>query len=220
MKTLIISDTHNKHKTIKNIDTDTELIIHCGDATNHYSPYRNVYEWNSFYSWFVNLPIKYKIYVPGNHDSYLYHNISYVKSMLPENFYILDRKFVTINDITFYGDPYTPNFGSWYFMDDEIGLKRTYEMLLDVDIDVVITHGPPFGIRDLAPPKRHCGSTSLMEFIANTQPKYHLFGHIHDENVIINNNGISVINNTKYINASYVNNEYQPNNKELIYINF
>jgi len=48
MKILVLSDTHGKHKQIKNIDLDTDMVIHCGDATNHYIPHRNYYEWFRF----------------------------------------------------------------------------------------------------------------------------------------------------------------------------
>ena len=46
------------------------------------------------------------------------------------------------------------------------------------------------------------------------QPKYHLFGHLHDEPLVFNN-GIKKIQNidTNFVNASIVNLSHKPVNK-------
>lgn len=219
MKILVLSDTHGKHKQVKNIDPDTDMVIHCGDATNHYIPHRNYYEWIRFIKWFTELPIKYKVYIPGNHDAYLYHHLNDAKDNLPENTFIIDRQFLTIEDITIYGDAYTLPFNNWFFMNDEIQLSRIYNMISDQEVDIVVTHGPPYGIRDLNDKGQHSGSKSLSEYVIKTKPKYHLFGHLHNVGSGIKNNGISVIDDVTYINASFVDMEHHPNGEDLIYIN-
>ena len=42
------------------------------------------------------------------------------------------------------------------------------------DIDILVTHYPPYGILD-----EGMGNTEILNFILHSQPKYHLFGHIH-----------------------------------------
>jgi Icc-related predicted phosphoesterase len=42
------------------------------------------------------------------------------------------------------------------------------------DIDIVVTHNPPYGILD-----ENMGSVNILNFIMKAKPKYHLFGHIH-----------------------------------------
>lgn len=42
------------------------------------------------------------------------------------------------------------------------------------DIDIVVTHNPPYGILD-----ENMGSVYILNFIMKAKPKYHLFGHIH-----------------------------------------
>lgn len=63
------------------------------------------------------------------------------------------------------------------------------------DIDILITHGPPKGVRDLSENMNgqleQCGDLSLMKWVASFRPKAHLFGHIHDMSGI-NNQGKSL----------------------------
>ena len=42
------------------------------------------------------------------------------------------------------------------------------------DIDIVVTHNPPYGILD-----ENMGSVNILNFIMKSKPQYHLFGHIH-----------------------------------------
>lgn len=52
------------------------------------------------------------------------------------------------------------------------------------DTDVLIVHGPPKGIRDLSHDKdgvlEFCGDGALMKAVLKLQPKFMLFGHIHN----------------------------------------
>jgi hypothetical protein len=42
------------------------------------------------------------------------------------------------------------------------------------DLDVLVTHMPPYGILD-----EEMGSLEILNFVLKSKPKYHLFGHIH-----------------------------------------
>lgn len=42
------------------------------------------------------------------------------------------------------------------------------------DIDILVTHYPPYGILD-----EGMGSVEILNFVLHSKPKYHLFGHIH-----------------------------------------
>ena len=59
---VVISDTHNLHQHLQIPDGD--VIIHAGDFTNKGS----LREVDAFANWFLGLPHRYKILVPGNHD--------------------------------------------------------------------------------------------------------------------------------------------------------
>jgi Icc-related predicted phosphoesterase len=42
------------------------------------------------------------------------------------------------------------------------------------DIDILVTHYPPYGILD-----EDMGSTEILNFVLKSRPQWHLFGHIH-----------------------------------------
>lgn len=63
-------------------------------------------------------------------------------------------------------------------------------------IDIVMTHGPPYGILDLAQRKTPVGCQDLLDRLEIIKPKYHLFGHLHESR------GRLTLGQTTYINAS------------------
>jgi len=67
MKLKILSDTHQFH--LDELQTKVDLLIHCGDATNYREEYSN--ERRYFCDWWLDYPAEYKVYVPGNRDSFL-----------------------------------------------------------------------------------------------------------------------------------------------------
>ena len=77
------------------------------------------------------------------------------------------------------------------------------------DIDVLITHSPPFGILDKTLRQR-TGCKELLKTVREIKPLAHIFGHIHEcggkkltkEEIL-------------FINASYVNEFYEPTNKPV-----
>jgi Icc-related predicted phosphoesterase len=57
--------------------------------------------------------------------------------------------------------------------------KRLYGQIPQ-DIDILISHGPPFGILDTAPISGlHEGCRELLDAATRVRPKLHVFGHIH-----------------------------------------
>ena len=83
---------------------------------------------------------------------------------------------------------------------------------IPVDTDVVITHGPPKGVRDLTINQEgdleQCGCTALMKrcWALRTSLKLVLFGHIHNSPDIKTNQGIAhySLTNTVFSNAACV----------------
>jgi hypothetical protein len=80
---------------------------------------------------------------------------------------------------------------------------------IPTDTDVLIVHGPPKGVRDLSFDRHgqleYCGDGSLMKAVMKIQPKYMLFGHIHDMTAIYNQ-GVSTFTKipTVFSNATCV----------------
>lgn len=202
---LAISDTHGMHNHLKLDLENVDCIIHSGDSTNYYDLYRNEREFDEFILWYANLPVKHKILIAGNHDGWSMknYNLEKVKSL---GITYLEHEYHEIDGVLFFGSPYTPTFGQWYHMKDRSKLNQYWEVLNE-GIDVLITHGPPKGILDLSEnPDRElemCGDKSLLRRVLKTKPKYHVFGHLHNNKECINQ-GIRVFENTTFINASCV----------------
>ena len=189
MKIWHISDTHGYHDLLK-VPSDIDMVIHSGDCSNPRDPYRNEPEVREFINWYKSLPIKYKVYVAGNHDSSIEKGLVTKKDFEDYNIIYLENEYVDIEHLTIFGSPYTPNFGNWSFMKDRNKLERMWRDAIHKSCDIVITHGPPKGILDVSENKDHqiefCGDKSLLNRILEIEPAYHLFGHIHNGGDIVN----------------------------------
>ena len=200
---LHISDTHCHHNGLELQLDNVETIMHTGDATNSRAPTINLMEWEKFIEWYASLPVKNKIYVPGNHDAACHHYRSFIKdSCAAADVHYLDKTAVEINGIVFYGDPTTPTFGSWYFMAERHKINRHWKMIPE-ETQVLLTHGPRKGFLDLTD-HGYVGDKSLGKRIdALPNLLLHCFGHIHDH-FEIKNNGILIRDGITYSNAACV----------------
>jgi predicted phosphohydrolase len=182
MRCTVISDTHNQHRRIRFFGEHdhSEMIIHAGDWTtrdkSHYD----------FLDWYSDLPYKYKILVAGNHD-YLVEEIGYEsfrQTCHELGIIYLEDTSVEIEGFKIHGSPWTPNFGSYSFMDDDFMLDR-YWQKIPLDTDILVTHGPRHGSGDkvahtysMSP---HVGSKTLWyRMLHDLNIKYHFYGHIHE----------------------------------------
>lgn len=198
MKLCIISDTHSRHHLIKELP-NADVIIHCGDISN----IGGEYEIYNFFYWFSNLiQFEYKIMIAGNHDFLFEKNKSLVLSMKPNNVIYLEDSEVIINNTKFYGTPVSKIFNNWAFNRDNKKLQKHWEAIPD-DVDVLITHEPPYGILDLGVSNKHIGSISLYNEVVNRiKPKLHCFGHAH------NSYGKIIKNDITFINSSILDSLY------------
>lgn len=208
MKIWHISDTHTYHDLLK-VPKGIDMVIHSGDCSNPRDPYNNEPEVREFIDWYSELPIKHKIYVAGNHDSSIEKGLVTKKDFEDYNITYLENDFAIIEGIKIFGSPITPTFGNWSFMRARHKLDRFWGDAMPVDIDILVTHGPPKGILDLSENVSHqlefCGDKSLLNKVLEIQPAYHLFGHIHNSGNIINA-GIQKLSicNTWFSNGSVV----------------
>ena len=203
-----ISDTHGYHDLLK-IPHYIDMVIHSGDCSNHRDPYNNEPEVRKFIDWYKELPVEYKIYIAGNHDSSIEKGLVTKKDFADNGIIYLENDYITIEGIKIFGSPHTPTFGNWSFMKDRVKLERLWSDAIHDDVDIVVTHGPSKGILDKAENRDHqlecCGDKSLLNRILEVQPSYHLFGHIHNNGDIINA-GIQKLSNytTLFSNGSVV----------------
>ncbi len=199
MKITLISDTHGKHHSPKLQVPDSEIIVHAGDFTSMGTLEQVI----DFLKWYSELPHPYKVLIGGNHDFLLEKNALLFKSLLPDNIIYLENESVEIEGIKIWGSPITPWFYDWAF-NRERGedIRRYWEQIPD-DVDILVTHGPPYGHGDKTLRGELVGCEDLLEFVLKIKPKYHVFGHIHEAY------GITQNESTTFINASCLNLNYQ-----------
>jgi Icc-related predicted phosphoesterase len=207
VKVVCISDTHGKHRQLQIPKGD--ILIHAGDITNIGE--LNILE--DFNTWLGELNFSNVICIAGNHDfCFSNENASISKEILTNAIY-LENSGVKINDINFWGSPVSPKFGRWAFGKDRGDeIKRFWDMI-PTSTDVLITHGPAYKILDMTMSGEYVGCQELRNFILNKiNPKFHIFGHIHEET------GILVKQNTTFINAAMLDEYYKARSKEYVQV--
>lgn len=188
MTILHISDTHGFHQNITNFD-GVDMVIHSGDCSNWRDVARNSIEVHDFLEWYMNVPVKHKIYVAGNHDTSIEKKIFKKENFSDRGIVYLEHDEVTICGLKIFGSPYTPTFNDWAFMKAREKINKAWESM-PTDTDILVTHGPPKGVRDLSEDEdgslKQCGCSALMKWVFRNKPKAHLFGHIHNMKNIMN----------------------------------
>jgi Icc-related predicted phosphoesterase len=187
MKIWHISDTHTYHGLLK-VPKNIDMVIFSGDATNPKNPYLNEDEMQNFIYWYSLLPIRYKIFVAGNHDTSIEKNFITKDDFTLLGIIYLENDWVEIEDLKIWGSPITPTFGEWAFMKARNNTHKIWDNIPD-DVDIAIIHGPPATILDLSYNRDNelefCGDTALKKRLMKIQPKLVCFGHIHNcENII------------------------------------
>jgi Icc-related predicted phosphoesterase len=207
MNILFISDTHGLHHHIQNLPP-ADMIIHAGDV----SAKGRDYEVEDFLQWFGDLNYKYKVFIAGNHDFWFEDKLlKHVQQMLPQNTYYLCDSGVEIEGIRLWGSPINPWFYDWAFNRNRGFEIRKYWKLIPHDTNILITHTPPFGILDTTTRGVHTGCEDLLNIIKVINPKYHLFGHIHE------NYGMMQSEETTFINGSLLNEHYDIQNEPIVF---
>jgi Icc-related predicted phosphoesterase len=202
-----LSDTHNCNEQIAVPDGD--ILIHAGDATIR----GTIDEIVLFNEWFFNLPHRHKIFVAGNHDWLFETSNRFARTLLDSSIHYLQDSFVEIENLKIYGSPWQPRFFDWAF-----NLTRGAELaerwsLIPEDTDVLITHGPPFGVLDEVPRQyflENTGCEELRKRVELIRPRFHLFGHIHC------GYGRTEKFDVRFINASNCDEGYAPINSPIV----
>lgn len=217
-----ISDTHARENRLQHEIPEGDVLLCAGDImTCGYKDYEIV----EFLNWFSALPHKHKIFIAGNHDRKFEYNPAGPKSLIEENerimvghghvppVYLEDESY-DADGWKVYGSPWQPWFCDWAFnlprQGDELEEKWN---AIPEDTDVLITHGPPKGILDDSPGVcPSVGCELLIERVKEVKPKIHVFGHIHGGYGVHFDDST----NTYYVNASLVDERYEPVNKPIV----
>jgi Icc-related predicted phosphoesterase len=216
MPTLVfISDTHTKHYEIdsqlKEIHQNhpDAILVHAGDIS-----YRGrVWEVEEFIEWYAGLPFKNKIMIAGNHDFLFEQDPEKSKEILDRlgsGITYLNDSGAELEGLKFWGSPVTPWFHNWAFNRLDEKINEHWDKIPN-DINVLITHGPPYLTLDATKSGLRVGCPSLSEKIKDLiDLKVHVFGHIHEASGIAEKNGVT------YINASILDLYYEVRNSPVI----
>lgn len=169
LRIVAISDTHLTRPTIP----DGDVLIHAGDLCA-----RGTHdEFQSGVAWLGRQPHALKIFVPGNHDRWVFdYRMEAEHSCRERGVTIMVDKTMEYRGFSFRGNPWTPQFG-WtkaYMYKPEHAAEYWHDLQYS---DVLISHGPPAGILDRCP--LPVGCPEMLKAVERTQPRVHIFGHIH-----------------------------------------
>ncbi|WBL26015.1 metallophosphatase domain-containing protein [Zunongwangia sp. HGR-M22] len=205
MRLVSISDTHNKHEDLQLPDAD--ILIHCGDFTEGGSKKETL----NFLEWFSKQPHTHKILVAGNHDFYLEKHQQEISNIIPNNIIYLEDSGINIKGINFWGSPYTPSNVNWAFaLERGKRIKEKWNMIPE-DTHILITHTPPYSIHDESIEYKNIGCEELLKKVVDIKPRFHLFGHVHDDF------GSKKIGTTTFINSSVMDNKSRLINKISVF---
>nr|CAD2185040.1 unnamed protein product [Meloidogyne enterolobii] len=205
-----ISDTHEKMDEILDLIPDGDVLIHAGDFTEA----GDVSAVIKFNQQIGKLPHKVKIVIAGNHElgfedgeemsdrqlaglSML--GIGKAYELLTNCIYLCDRM-IEVYGIKIYGAPWHPMPGYSFYRQRGQALLQKWNQIPN-KTDVLITHTPPLGHGDFNAWTKLGGMLAGCAELLNTveyrvKPKYHVFGHIHQQH------GCTTNGVTTFINAS------------------
>jgi Icc-related predicted phosphoesterase len=208
-----IADLHGHYPKLEGGD----LLIVAGDLTARDVPY----QYMEFALWLDKQKYKRKILIAGNHDNNL-HRMNNLFEAVTNLTYLCDSS-TEAQGLKIWGSPWTKTFLGMnphckaFTVETEEELAEKWALIPN-DIDILVTHSPPFTIKDGKNPDQNLGSTSLMKRISNVNLKLHVFGHIHEGYGLQDMRWLKLkngFNGAVYINCSHVNERYQPVNKPV-----
>jgi len=113
----------------------------------------------------------------------------------------------------FYGTPYVPHLPMWAFHSTEEEIAhRLSRVPGDGEIDVFITHDPPYSAGDKVIGGEHVGSTALASQLRRIHPLHVVCGHIHEDY-----GEHTLLGDMPVHNSSYVDVQYKPVNQPLVF---
>lgn len=190
MKIWHFSDTHMRHGKLS-VPENIDIAIFSGDCSNPRDKYSNEQEVLNFLCWYgMDVKAKHKIFVAGNHDTSIEARFVSTDKFNEHKIIYLENSSIEVEGLKIWGSPISPTFGDgWAFNKKRNKLHALWQTIPE-GTDIVISHGPPKGVLDLSYDRagklEFCGCNALKNRMLEIQPKFCLFGHIHDVDNIIN----------------------------------
>jgi predicted phosphodiesterase len=205
LKFTIISDTHGQHHQL--ILPKGDVLVHAGDV----SARGKAAEVLDFLHWFAAQDFEHKLFIAGNHDFYFENTpADAIRQMIPAGITYLNDSGTTIGSISIWGSPVTPWFYDWAFNRRRGPDIQQHWELIPAGTQVLVTHGPVFGILDRTDGGLNAGCDDLLVKVNELKPRVHICGHIHEAYGQVSRDG------TTFINASVLNQRYKLVNEPVV----
>jgi Icc-related predicted phosphoesterase len=206
LKFVAVSDTHGHQPVLPSGD----VLIHAGDGCISAGTET---EFHDFLTWFGSQPHPNKIFVPGNHDRWVYDYLGHAKQACDRHSIdMLIDEHTRIGGVKIFGSPWTSLYGKTAgFMypraDDDCVWQAIHGEAVKHQPDILVTHTPPACILDSFK-GLPVGSPGCLKLVTALVPKYHIFGHVHE------NNGIRIRKFkrgiTYFVNVAHCDNKRDP----------
>jgi Icc-related predicted phosphoesterase len=171
LEIICLSDTHELHRDVRVPDGD--MLIYAGDIT-FFS--KNPSVLTDFNDWLGELPHRYKVAIPGNHDRLL-EQPKHQRTIT--NAHLLINAGIELGRLKIWGSPVTPYADTAFGIPTAEARVKHWE-LMPTGLDILITHGPPLEVLDCAPGQNfHGGCPQLRDAVVKKHPRLHVFGHVH-----------------------------------------
>lgn len=189
MRALLTSDLHGNLPEIPECD----LLIIAGDicpdfmSVKYFSArikadngHQRQGKWlkNTFVPYLEALPVKDIVLIAGNHD-FVFEQ-AFLLPEWPENVHYLQDSEVTIGGLRIWGTPWVPNLKSWAFYGGQGGINEKYLDIIPEGIDILVTHGPPWGYGDSILDGTMVGCINQGGMLYRVKPRVVVCGHIHE----------------------------------------
>ncbi len=174
MRVVAMADTHGFHADLTVPEGD--LLVHAGDLTN----LGKLPQLAAVADWLRAQPHRHKVVIAGNHDFALQRRPAEARALFHGLTYLEDQE-VRLEGVRIWGSPWQPWFHDWAF-----NLRRGPDLaakwaLIPEGVDLLVTHGPPAGYGDRCDDGERVGCADLTRELARAKPRFHLFGHIHED---------------------------------------
>lgn len=204
MKITCIADLHGYLPKLPGGD----LLIVAGDLTAR----DEIEQYDEFYEWLDVQDYQKKVVIAGNHDNHI--DADCIECL--NRCYYLEDDPCTFEGFKIWGSPWTKKFKGInskccaFTLDTEFQMEEKFKAIPD-DVDILITHSPPYAMFDINDRGHPCGSPSLTKRVNEIQDGLllHVFGHIHERGGSMIESELGCI----FVNASYVDERYRPRKK-------
>jgi hypothetical protein len=182
---LVLSDTHNQHRNLPLPKEGADVLLHCGDWSNWDSSKKITEDFNAWLgSPDILARFPRRIVVGGNHELCCSKvTTERVREKFITNAEYYNGESITHESLKLWLSPLTKSRNLTYranaFSTTSDQLTKEFAKCPS-DVDILVTHCPPYGILDMHRGGHRMGSLELWQTVQRVLPTVHVFGHCHD----------------------------------------